>query len=170
MPGFLSAYDGVERIDLGRGYWVDVKQCLSHAELQQAQAKMGAARQTVEAGGRQFATVDMNAFETELIVLSIVDWNLDDENGVKWPLQPDRALRASVARLPGPVATQIYQRCNELNGSGSKREAAQFPGEDLGGDQGGDTGAAAVGELPDPAGVLGEAGADPAGLGIASVA
>lgn len=169
MPGFLSAYDGVEHIDLGRGYWVDVKKCLSHAELQQAQAKMGASRQTVEAN-RQYATVDMNAFETELLALSIVDWNLDDEHGEKWPLAPDRSRRASIARLPGPVASQIYQVCNELNGPKAKRDAAQFPGEDLGGDSGGDAGAAGVGELPDPAGLLGEVGADPAGLGVASVA
>lgn len=155
MPGFLSAYEGVERIELGRGYWVDVKRCLSHFELQQAQAKMGAGRQTVEATGRQYATIDMNAFENELIVLSVVDWNLDDENGQTWPLAPDAARRRSVARLPAAVASQIFTRCNELNGPAPAREAAQFPGEGLGGDPVRDAGADGVGVLPDPAGVLG---------------
>lgn len=170
MPGFLSAYDGVERIDLGRDYWVDVKRCLSHFELQQAQAKMGAGRQTVETTGRQYATIDMNAFENEMIVLSVVDWNLDDENGGKWPLAPERALRQSVARLPAAVASQIFTRCNELNGPAPAREAAQFPGEDLGGDPVGDGGPAGVGVLPDPPGVLGEAWTDPSGFAGASVA
>ncbi len=170
MSGFLSAYDGVERIELGRGYWVDVKKCLSHAELQMAQGKMGAGRQTVEAGGRQYATLDMNAFENELIVLSLVDWNLDDDNGVKWPLAPDRARRDSVARLPGSVASVIFQRCNELNGPRSKREAATFPDEAVGGDPDGDLGSPGAGVVPDPAGLLGEARADPAGLGLAPVA
>ena len=170
MPGFLSAYDGVERIDLGRDYWVDVKKCLSHAELQRTQAKMGAGRQTVVATGRQYATSDMNAFENEMIVLSVVDWNLDDADGQKWPLQPEAARRASVARLPASVAAAIFQRCNELNGPRSNREAASFPGEGVGGDSGGQPGADGVGELPDPAGLLGEAGADLTGFGVAPVA
>lgn len=170
MPGFLSAYDGTERIDLGRGYWVDVKRCLSHSELQQAQAKMGAGRQTVEASGRQYATIDMNAFENELMVLSIVDWNVDDEDGTVWPLAPEAVRRRSVARLPGPIAAQIFARCNELNGPQSNREAAQFPGGDLGGDQVGDAGAAGVGELPDAPGVLGTPGDDSAGFGGSAVA
>lgn len=169
MPGFLSAYDGVERIEFGRGYWVEVKQCLTHAELQLAQAKMGASRQTIDESGRR-ATVDMNAFETELIVLSLVDWNLDDDKGEKWPLAPDRARRDSVARLPGSVASAIFQRCNELNGPQSKREAATFPGEVVGGDPDGDPGAAGIGVVPDPAGLLGEARPDPGGSGVPAVA
>lgn len=169
MAGFLSAYDGVERIELGRGYWVDVKMCLSHAELQLAQGKMGAARQTVEAG-RQYATLDMNAFETELIVLSLVDWNIDDDKGVKWPLAPDRARRDSVARLPGSVASQIFQRCNELNGPQDKREAATFPDEAVGGDPDGGLGPAGAGVVPDPAGLLGEARPDPGGPGDPALA
>jgi hypothetical protein len=170
MSGFLSAYDGVERIELGRGYWVDVKQCLSHAELQLAQGKMGAGRQTVEAGGRQYATLDMNAFETELIVLSLVDWNLTDQQGVLLPLTPDRARRDSVARLPGSVTSVIFKRCNELNGPQSTREAATFPDEAVGGDPDGDLGSPGAGVVPDPAGLLGEAGADPGRPGVPALA
>lgn len=170
MPGFLSAYDGVERIELGRGYWVDVKRCLSHFELQQAQAKMGAARQTVESTGHRHATVDMNAFENEMIVLSLVDWNLDDESGEKWPLAPEQARRRSVARLPAVVAAEIFQRVNEFNGPQDKREAAQFPGEAGGGDQVGDAGAGGVGVVPDTSGVLGAAWGDAGEFGVASLA
>lgn len=170
MAGFLSAYDGVERVEFGRGYWADVKRCLTHAEQQQAQAKMGAGRQSVNMSGQFSAVVDMNAFETELIVLSLVDWNLDDEDGTIWPLAPDKARRDSVARLPASVAASIFQVCNELNGPMDKREAAGFPGADLGGGQVGDGGAAGVGVVPDPPGVLGAAGADAEGFVVAPVA
>lgn len=170
MAGFLSAYDGTERVEFGRGYWADVKRCLSHAEQQRAQAKLGAGRQSIDLSGRASAVVDMNAFETEMIVLSLVAWNLDDEDGTVWPLAPDKARRESVARLPASVAASIFQKCNELNGPMDKREAAGFPGADLGGGEVGDGGAAGVGVVPDPAGVLGEAGPDPAGLVVAPLA
>lgn len=170
MAGFLSAYDGIERIEFGRDYWADVKRCLSHAEQQRAQAKMGAGRQSVDMTGRQFATIDMNAFETEMIVLSLVAWNLDDEDGKPWPLEPESARRASVARLPASVASQIFQVVNALNGPMENREAATFPGPGVGGDQSGVGGSAGVGVLPDPQGLLGTAGADAAGLVVAPLA
>lgn len=175
MPGFLSHYDGTERIDLGDGYWVDVKKCLSHTELQFAQAMMGAGRQNVDLSGRQFATIDMNAFETELIVQSLVDWNIDDPDGTIWPLDAghDRRRpgdlnpypqgcprRQSVARLPAPVTAVIFARCNELNGPLSKTEQARFPDPDGGGDPGWDGGTPGTSVVPDPEGVLGTAGGD----------
>ena len=35
MPGFLDdlGYGGVTRIDLGKDYWVDVKNCLTEEEI-----------------------------------------------------------------------------------------------------------------------------------------
>jgi hypothetical protein len=170
MAGFLSAYDGTERLEFGRGYWADVKRCLSHAEQQRAQAKLGAGRQSVDMSGRMSAVVDMNAFETEMIVLSVVGWNFDDDDGTIWPLAPEAALRESIARLPAPVASRIFQVCNEFNGPMEGREAATFPGPGVGGDQGGVVGAAGAGVVPDPESVLGEAGADPSGSVVASVA
>jgi hypothetical protein len=174
MPGFLSNYEGVERIEFDGGYWIDVKKCLTHAELQWAQAKMGAGRQNVDMSGRQFMAIDMNSFQTELIVQSLADWNLDDSDETIWPLDagknpvrpgdnpypPGCPRRQSVARLPAPVASKVFEVCDRLNGSRDKREAATFPDPDLRSGQDGEAGAAGTGVLPDQEGVLEPAGRD----------
>lgn len=161
MPGFLSQYEGTERVPLGGGYWVDVARCLTHEQMQKAQAKMGAGRQSVEMSGKQFMSIDMNAFQTELLVQSIRDWNLDDEQGEIWPLKPEPALRASVARLPATVARQVFEVCDRLNGSPDSTEAARFPDRAGGGDPDGEGGTSRAGVVPDPGGLLGPAGGNP---------
>lgn len=180
---FLSLNEGTERIELGNGFWVDVKKCLTHEEKQFAQAKLGAGRQSVDMGGRRFAEVDPNGFETELIVQSLVDWNLTDKDGLlpldagarfagrgnenPWP--PGCPRRVSVARLPGWATTLIYNRCNELNGTDSK-EAATFPDRLGEGGEGRDGGAAGTAVVPDPGGVLGAPGGDEGEPGHPAVA
>lgn len=179
MPGFLSEYEGTEQIDLGGGYWVEVKKCLSRAEMAHMEAVMGG-RQRVEVkeGGHQFAELDTGAGRTELVVWSLVAWNLDDPDGTIWPLDgvdkggrvtypPGCLRRQSVGRLPGKVFDQIWKVCNTLNGQkeGPAAQAA-FPGPDELGDPDGDGSAAGAGPVPDGAGVLAEAGlgsGDPGG-------
>lgn len=137
--GFLDSYEGTERIDLGEGWWIDVKKCLTSAEYQKVQAFFGAGKQTVNMNGKQFATIDPAAAQEELLFQSISDWNLTDAQDQPLPLSPEPARRASISRLPAPVFMQVYQRCDELNGPRSNEEAAQFPDGDLSGaEDGGD--------------------------------
>jgi hypothetical protein len=165
MPGFLSAYEGTERVDLGRGYWADVKKCLSSAEMGAVEAAMGG-RQRMDVGsGRQFVQLDTRAGRVEMVVASLIDWNLDGEDGTIWPLDPDKppykpgcGRRQSVDRLPGPVFDKIWKRCDDLNGQDSGEDRARFPDPGELGDPDGDGGAAGPGGLPDGAGVLAEAG------------
>lgn len=156
---FLDDYEGTERIDFPGGYWVDVKRCLSHPELQRVQAKLGAGKQSVDLSGRQFATVDPNAYEDEMLVVSITGWNLDGKDGIL-PFAPEKALRASLDRLAGKVTSAIFAKCNELNGPASRQEQARFPDPGGGRGAGGDGGAAGTGVLPGPEGVLGAARGD----------
>lgn len=167
MPGFLQAsgYDGTEKIPLGNGYWAEVKKCLSAEEMTFVENVMGAGRQKIDVsnGGRQFAELDLRASWTEMVVQSLVAWNIDDPDGTPWsldaggkfagrggenPYPPNCPRRHSIARLPDPTFKAIWQKCDELNSPRSGREAADFPEPDERGDQDGDAGAAGPGPVP----------------------
>lgn len=174
MPGFLSAYEGTERIDLGDGYWVDVKKSLSSKEYAPVENALGgtqridltAGQNGSKPSGRQSAVIDVRTGRTELVVASLVAWNLDDADGSVWPLDPDKppykpgcGRRQSVDRLPESVFDRIWQRCDAMNGQPDPQEAATFPDPAERGDPDGDGGAAGPGPVPDGGGVLAEAGA-----------
>ena len=156
MPGFLAAsgYEGTEEIDLGNGYWVKIKRCISQAEYQKVQDHLGGGKMNVNLNGSRFAQMDVGASQVELVAASITDWNLDDDNGEKWPLTPAVALKASIARLPSPAFLKLYQACDELNGPRKGTDAVSFPDGPVGGDQDGDSGASDIPEVPDGAGVV----------------
>ena len=170
MPGFLAAsgYEGTERIDLGNGYWCDVKKCLTSAESGRAEAVMIGNHRLGNSG--QSADVNSRGYRTEMVVLSLVDWNLDDEDGNKWPLDgnevngrtvysPGCLRRQSVARLPEPVFETIFKRVDDLNSPRKGTEAASFPDQDERGDQDGDRTAPGAGQVPDGTPVLEGTGA-----------
>jgi hypothetical protein len=160
MPGFLSRYSGTEKIDLGDGYWVEVKENLTTAEWQRVQTLLGAGKQSVDMRGRQFAQVDFGASQRELVVLSITDWNLDDDDENTLPLKPEKVLRSVVDQLPAEVFMKIYEVCDRTNKDRQGREAATFPDQAGAGGEERDGGAGGAGELPDEGGVLGAAGGD----------
>jgi hypothetical protein len=166
MPGFLSAYEGTDRVDLGRGYWVDVKKCLSKKEYAAVENAIGGGRQRMEIAGRsQFATVDPAASRVEMVVASIVDWNLDDGDEIPWPLTPDKVKRANIGRLPSPVFDKIWKRCDDLNGQEAEADRVRFPDPGELGDPDGDGGAAGPAGLPDGTGVLAAPGPEPGSTG-----
>lgn len=149
MPGFLSAYEGTERIDLGRDFWVDVKKCLSSAEYEPIEQALGS-RQRPTANGKgqvTFGEINQRESQIRMLLAAITDWNLNDDgtDATKWPLAPERAKRQSIERLPAGVRMQIYKKCDDLNGPPDEDEQARFPVQ---------------GELGDPDGDGGTAGAD----------
>lgn len=139
--GFLSAYSGTRRIDLGGGYWVEVKECLSIVEKQRAE-KVLSRDPVVDQNGRGTAKVDMPAFHNEMLYHSITSWNLDEDDGTVWPLSPEPVKRKNIARLPAAVFDRILEVVDELNGPQSSRERAQFPVPGVGGDPEWDAGPA----------------------------
>lgn len=114
MAGFLSAYSGTERIDVGGGYWIEIKTCLSRADTEVAERLLSTAT-TVRDGNGERVT-DTAGYRTFMVAASIVDWNLDDEDGAVWVVNNDAAKRRNVARLPESVFTQVFLRVDELNG------------------------------------------------------
>ena len=173
--GFLAAagYDGAETIHLGSGYWVRVKKCLTEAEMSRVEALLGGGRQRVEITGEsRFGEVDLHGSRVELVVASIIDWNIDGppvtKDGAQWPLEPGKGpwspgcqRRQSVAALPAPVFQAIWERCDELNAHRDSTEQAQFRDRSGGGDQDGGQRPANAPEVP--AGTGDVAGTWPAG-------
>lgn len=176
MPGFLevSGYDGTTKIDLGNGYWAEVKNCLTNKEASLVEAALIGNHRLGDDG--QAADLNSRANRTEMVVQSLVAWNIDDADGTVWSLEPGQSRqgapapknpylpggprRQSVARLPEPVFEQIWQQCDKMNSPRKGPEAASFPEQDERGDQDGDTGTAGPGPVPDGTGVLEAAGAD----------
>jgi hypothetical protein len=140
LPGFLSEYEGTERVELGGGYWVEIKKCLSRTEYQKVQDLLGGGRQTVNMSGTRLMQMDVGASQEEMLFQSVTDWNLDDEAGVKWPLAPEKDKRANIRRLPASAFLTVFQACDELNGPRAGKEAAQFPeGAERGAEDGDDS-------------------------------
>ncbi|MFB8182637.1 hypothetical protein ACFC8N_42940 [Streptomyces sp. NPDC055966] len=167
--GFLSAYSDTRKIDLGGGYWVEIKECLSIVEKQRAEKALSSGP-VFDQNGRGSAQMDMPAFHTEMVVASITAWNLDEDDGTVWPLTPEPVKRKNVARLPASVFDQIFKEVDELNGPKPARERAQFPEPGLGGDPDGHGGATEPGDVLGGAAAVAAPGAAPSGPGDPSVA
>ena len=138
---FFDAYEGTERIDFDGGFWIDVKKCLTDPEYQQVEARLGAGKQTLNMSGARLVQIDPAKARETMLFLAITAWNIDDKDGIL-PLEPDAAKKASIARLPSSVTMRVYQFCDELYGPRDNKDAAQFPGEGVGGDPDGDDPAA----------------------------
>lgn len=158
--GFLSHYSGVQRVELDADYWVDVKKCLTVAEKQRAESAL-TSNPVVDMNGHGTAKVDMPAFHNEMMFASIVDWNLDDEDGTKWALAPERIKRLNIARIPAPVFDQIWKVINELNGPQPKDERIRFPVDGVGSDPDGDAGTSDAGDVQLGGSTVAEAGSAP---------
>lgn len=115
--GFATKYEGTERIDLGDGYWVEVKKCLSWAESNEAehaglnfdmQPNMDDPKKT-----RTNIVIDPEAKSFEQVLASIVAWNLADDgpatpenpegvrDAIPWPIERDRELEMAAKKLAG---------------------------------------------------------------------
>lgn len=110
MSGFLSLYSGTERVILGGDYWVEIRQFLSNADYATAQRALFIPKVKNQ---EVTATIESEAYQQTLVLLSIVNWNLTDENNVLMPVTIE-----SVRRLPQRSFLQLLDRITELNNQG----------------------------------------------------
>jgi len=153
--GFLSAYDGVERITIDhpdKDYWIDLKKNISQGEKEKAEREI----QTYKPlDGKMVLIPDVVKAQQLLILASIHSWNLDDENGTPWVVN-----LVNVKRLPSTVFDTLLKRVDALTAPPSAEERRRFPADGFGGDPDGDGGASEPGDVPDGAGDLQAARAD----------
>lgn len=117
MP-FLDDYSGVERVDVGHGYWIEIKKCLDRGDQASAERHLEKAVADVdeETGKTRTRIVpDTSAWRTARVEAAIVDWNLDESDGRKWQLAPDTAKHRNVLRIPDVVFDKVYKRVDALN-------------------------------------------------------
>ncbi len=134
MAGFLSLYNKSERVNLVNvpetddgAFWVDVKVSINKADYDAAQRRL--MRNKLNMSGNKSTLdgdLDIPGFEEEMLVRSIVGWNLTDDNGSSLPLVPEPALRKAIMSLPASVIAQVYERVNELNARRGEVETASF--------------------------------------------
>lgn len=119
--GFLSAYDGINRVVIGdpsRGYWVDLREHVPHGGREKAERAL--VNMTVVDGKTSLAP-DVTEYRQLLLLASIAAWNLDDDNGVIWPITLENVLR-----LPGSVFDDLWKKIDETNAPRSAEENQQF--------------------------------------------
>ena len=167
--GFLSAYAGTQKITVGdptRGYWVEVREYISQGDKTKAEQVLQG-RQRVN-GGDVTMDMDVAGYRQLMVLASIVNWNLDDDNGRVWPINLQ-----SVRQLPGPEFDRIWKVVDELNAPVSTTERRQFPDSLDGSDQVGSSGSGNTevpGDVLAGAAAVAASGDAPGGPGEASVA
>ena len=147
MAGFLSLFNGPERLNVAEGYWVDVKKSLTAADYEAAQRVL-LGKMTMSGEGFS-AEPDSVAYQGELVALSILDWNLTDEEGVALQLTPDSAKRESILRLPQSVFLEVYKHVNEASALRGKKDETKFRPGSAGDDAGREARSTVAAEVPD---------------------
>jgi hypothetical protein len=150
--GFLSEYEGTERVQINQQYWVDIKKNVATGEREDSERALAS---VLIVGGKATPNPDVAKYRQLLVLASIAAWNLDDDNGQVWPIDLKH-----VKALPGAVFDLLWAEVDRNNAPAEKAEQLQFRAEDGGGDPAGDTGAAGPGDVPAPEGVLAAPGDD----------
>lgn len=136
--GFLSAYSTTTKVTVGdeqRGYWVELKDCLSQGDKEKAEQALTTGQLTP---GRDVQMVmDVARYRQLMVLASIKSWNLDDEAGNVWPIDLDH-----VQALPGNEFDRLWTLVDKTNAPASAAERKRFPDGGGSGDQDGDAGAA----------------------------
>lgn len=141
MPGFLSQYEAVVTVNLDEGaaadapnptWWATIRRYLGRGDFKAAQAALIMPEMRVATGNDEGETrgkVDTGAYQNELVIRALVDWNLTDGEGVALPLSPPEARRASVDLLPEGAFEKMLAAIDgaaRKKAEEAKKESEQF--------------------------------------------
>lgn len=141
--GFLSAYDGVDRVVIPHpdgDYWVDLKRHLPLGAIEKAESHL---QRIAMIDGKPCPAPDVVKSKQERVLASIADWNIDDDNGTVWPINLQ-----NLRRLPDTVFDQLHAAVEASNVPANSEERRRFPDDSVGGDPDGDGGAAVPVDVP----------------------
>lgn len=119
--GFLSAYTGSIRVKVGppeQDYWVDLKKYITQGGQESAEAAL--AKMTLVNGQAQ-PQPDVAKYRKLMVLASIDDWNLDDENGRTMPINLQ-----SIQSLPMPVFDTIWSQVQKNNSESDRSSDEQL--------------------------------------------
>jgi hypothetical protein len=129
--GFLSKYTGTKRIDLGDGFYVEVRKFLSAEQQGLVEQALTQPKIQVVGDGKgklkqeMVAAMDYAAMRIETIAQALVSWNLTDEDDSPLAFEPEAALRASLRKLPGSVIRKVAEEIGTE--PEDEEERATFP-------------------------------------------
>lgn len=136
--GFLTAYSSTTKVvigDEGRGYWVELKDCLSQGDKEKAEQALTTGQLT---GGQDIQMVmDVARYRQLMVLAAVKSWNLDDDNGVVWPIDLEH-----VQMLPGSEFDRLWSLVDRSNAPAPSEERKRFPAGSISSNTDGDAGAA----------------------------
>ncbi|MES1975829.1 MAG: hypothetical protein V4472_25505 [Pseudomonadota bacterium] len=145
--GFLSRYDEPRKLDLGDGFYVQYRACLTGKERDWLRAKFFKPEAVPGTTTTRLVTEDPFGNQTEATLLAIVEWNLTDDKDVLLPFEHDvdaeaksgqpSPLRQSWDRLPDVVQDLIEVEVANASVEPSQEDNARFPERDGVGGEGG---------------------------------
>lgn len=119
--GFLSAYSGTRKVPIGpegTEYWVEIREVLSQGDKEMAERALTSGKVD---GDKVHIDMDTTTYRQEMVLASIIAWNLDDEDGTVWPVTME-----NVKRLPGIEFDRLFTIINETNKPATGPERRQF--------------------------------------------
>lgn len=140
---YADLFSETMTVPAGGDYFIKIKTSLTHADKEAADKHLHKVRGSLDDRGKVQAITspDLIGYNRVLVSRSIVDWNLDEDDGTKWALTPEQVKEHNVGRLPNLVFERLLKHVEALNRPDPAEERA-FRHEDSGSDQDGDTGAA----------------------------
>lgn len=117
--GFLSKFKGTEKLDLGDGYFIELKQHLSTLDTAYLRELESEVIFTYEGNDKTARAPKLSEAQFERVVCSVASWNLTDDNDQLLPYATKPLIRQSLEKLPDVVYTKILQAVNELKEAGS---------------------------------------------------
>ena len=130
MANYLSRHNAPVKVDLGDGFWVEVKTHLSHGETKAAKkALMKATLRMVDDEQETSAEIDMVEYQQAKAFAAIIAWNLTDDNGEVLPLTPDEARLASIDKMEDEDFDKVMVTIEGVKDKTKKGSAAEkrFP-------------------------------------------
>lgn len=116
--GFLSAYTGTYRVEFGNDFWVDLKKYITQGGQEQAEKAL---MKMVTVAGSPEARPDVASYRKHMVLASIDQWNLTDDNEQILPISMQ-----SVQRLPIPVFNELWQQVSERNSTPERSSEEQI--------------------------------------------
>lgn len=119
--GYVAKYAGTEKLILSDpDYWVELRKCLSRAQLGETESLLTQA--VVDMDGKGTVKPNVTLYRNTMVAFSIAAWNLDDDNGNVLPVN-----LATVGFLSGPDFDLVYNRVDKLNKGMTEDEQSRFP-------------------------------------------
>lgn len=117
--GFLSAYSGTVRVDVGGEYYVDLRKYITQGA--QERAEQALVRIKTDAAGNQVVDPDIATYRKLMVLAAIDSWNLDDDSGATLPVTEE-----NVGKLPMPIFNTLWQQTQKNNSDNARTPDEQL--------------------------------------------